>query len=149
MDEPFGGLDPIVRDELVQAVLEISDQEGWTLFISSHDIDEVERLADWVGVLDHGRLRLAESVVSLQSRFRQVEVVVTDEPQLPTNPPKEWLSIEKAAHTIRFVHTDFVEGSAESEIRELLPETRHVMERTMSLKDIFLALGRSFRISAA
>jgi ABC-2 type transport system ATP-binding protein len=148
MDEPFSGLDPIVRDELVHAVLELSDHDGWTLFISSHDIDEVERLADWVGVLDQGRLRLAESVASLQSRFRQIEVVVANEAQLPTTSPKEWLSIEKAAHTIRFVHTGFVDGSAESEIRAIFPETRQVWEYTMSLKDIFMALGRSFRLSA-
>jgi ABC-2 type transport system ATP-binding protein len=148
MDEPFGGLDPIVRDELVHAVLELSDEEGWTLFISSHDIDEVERLADWIGVLDRGRLRLSESVASLQARFRKIEVVVADDPQLPATPPKEWLSVEKAAHTIRFVHTGFAEGNAESEIRSVFPETRQVVENPMSLKDIFMTLGRSFSLSA-
>lgn len=149
MDEPFGGLDPMVRDELVRAVLELGDQEGWTLFISSHDIDEVERLADWVGILDRGRLRLSESVASLQGRFRKVEVVVANDPQLPTNPPKEWLSIEKVAHTIRFVHTGFSPESAESEIRSVFPQTRQVLESAMSLKDIFMTLGRSSRLAAA
>ncbi|MEO6846567.1 MAG: ABC transporter ATP-binding protein, partial [Chthoniobacterales bacterium] len=48
LDEPFTGLDALVRDEFIRGLLELSEQEKWTIFISSHDIDEVERLADSV-----------------------------------------------------------------------------------------------------
>ena len=44
LDEPSSGLDPLVRDEFIRGVLELTEQEQWTVFISSHDIDEVERL---------------------------------------------------------------------------------------------------------
>jgi ABC-2 type transport system ATP-binding protein len=52
LDEPFSGLDPLMRDEFIRGVLELSDKEEWTVFVSSHDIDEVERLSDWVGILN-------------------------------------------------------------------------------------------------
>jgi ABC-2 type transport system ATP-binding protein len=149
MDEPFGGIDPIVREELVQAVLEMAGREDWTFFISSHDIDELERVADWIGMLDRGRLKLSESVASLQKRFRKIEVVVSNDPELPASRPKEWLMLEKAGHTVRLVHSDFAEESTESEIRNVLPDTQQVMESPMSLKEIFMALGRTFRIQAA
>jgi len=63
LDEPFGGLDPLVREEFVRGVLELAAQERWTIFISSHDIEEVERLADWVGFINDGRLELVERYV--------------------------------------------------------------------------------------
>ena len=52
LDEPFSGLDPLVRDEFIQGVLEITDREGWTIFLASHDIEEVERLSDTIGILN-------------------------------------------------------------------------------------------------
>jgi ABC-2 type transport system ATP-binding protein len=45
LDEPFSGLDPLVRDEFIRGLLELTEQEGWTVFVSSHDIEEVQRLA--------------------------------------------------------------------------------------------------------
>jgi len=60
LDEPFSGLDPLVRDEFIKGVLEVSATGDWTVFVSSHDIDEVERLADHVAMLEDGRLRLSE-----------------------------------------------------------------------------------------
>src|SRR5882672_542977 len=74
LDEPFSGLDPLVRDEFIKGVLEVSSQGDWTVLVSSHDIDEVERLADHVAVLEGGRLRLSEPTEVLQGRFRRVEV---------------------------------------------------------------------------
>jgi len=46
LDEPFSGLDPLVRDEFIRGILELTETEGWTVFVSSHDIEEVDRLAD-------------------------------------------------------------------------------------------------------
>src|SRR5262249_2132011 len=54
LDEPFTGLDPVVRDELIGALLQACAERASTVFISSHDIDEVERLADWIGFIEDG-----------------------------------------------------------------------------------------------
>ncbi|SDT98533.1 ABC-2 type transport system ATP-binding protein [Verrucomicrobium sp. GAS474] len=68
LDEPFAGLDPLVREEFIEALRELSREGNWTVFISSHDIDEVERLADWIGIIDAGRLCLSESLATLRAR---------------------------------------------------------------------------------
>ncbi len=61
-----------MREEFSSGVLELAGQERpWTVFVSSHDVDEVERLADWIGVINRGRLVLAEPVSSLLARFRR------------------------------------------------------------------------------
>ncbi len=147
LDEPFTGLDVLVRDELVRGILESTQQEQWTVFISSHDIDELEGLADWIAVVDKGHLQLCESVASLQARFRSVQVVVEGEGGLPLSVPSEWMLPEKAGHTIRFVHSRYREGS-EDQIRATVPESGRITANAMSLRSIFVALARTYRISA-
>ena len=70
LDEPFTGLDPLVREELIRALLELAGEHRWTTLISSHDIEEVERLADTVAFMDNGRILFTESVQELIARHR-------------------------------------------------------------------------------
>ncbi len=70
LDEPFTGLDPLVRDELIRALLELTGEYRWTTLISSHDIDEVERLADTMAFIDNGRIMFTDSVQALIERHR-------------------------------------------------------------------------------
>ena len=70
LDEPFTALDPLVRDELIAALQRPPGGRSWTVLLSSHDIHEVERVADWIGYLQDGRLEFSESVESLLARYR-------------------------------------------------------------------------------
>jgi ABC-2 type transport system ATP-binding protein len=66
LDEPFGGLDPLVRDELIEGLVERAPES--TIFVSSHDLAEIENLASHVGYLEQGRLRLSEEMTTPRSR---------------------------------------------------------------------------------
>jgi ABC-2 type transport system ATP-binding protein len=147
MDEPFAGLDALVRDELVQGVLELTQQERWTVFISSHDIDEVERLADWIGIIHEGRLHLSEPVSSVLARFRQVEVTVDGEASLPSPLPPSWLLAEASAHMARFVDSAF-DDHWESRVRAAWPRAMSVSATPLSLRNIFVTLARGWRLSS-
>jgi ABC-2 type transport system ATP-binding protein len=107
LDEPFTGLDPVVRDELIHGLLEVSNERSPTVLISSHDIEEVERLADWVGFMQEGTLQFAAPVLVLLNRFRVVEVVGTGEtaPALPEHPA--WVPHGTVGRTLRFVDTGY------------------------------------------
>jgi len=59
LDEPTDGLDPVVRRDIMTTVLDYVSEAGATIFISSHLVHELERICDWVGVVDDGEL-LAE-----------------------------------------------------------------------------------------
>lgn len=147
LDEPFSGLDPLVRDEFIRGMLEMTRQENWTIFISSHDIDEVERLANWVGIINNGELHLAEAIGSLRERFRQMEVVAHEPAQKPPEIPPTWLNLEMADRTVRYVDSQFAEESGEAQVRATFPSAVSVSAAPMSLREIFLALARSFRIN--
>jgi ABC-2 type transport system ATP-binding protein len=56
LDEPTDGLDPVVRRDVLTAVLDYVSEVSATVFISSHLVHELERICDWVGVMDGGRL---------------------------------------------------------------------------------------------
>ncbi len=147
MDEPFAGLDALVRDELIQGVLELTQQERWTVFISSHDIDEVERLADWLGIINEGRLHLSEPVASVLARFRQVEVTVEGNATLPSSVPSTWLLAEATGHIVRFVDSAFDDG-AEGRVRAALPRATSISATPLSLRNIFVTLARGWRLSS-
>ena len=56
LDEPTEGLDPVVRRDVLTAVLDYVSETSATVFISSHLVHELERICDWVGVMDAGRV---------------------------------------------------------------------------------------------
>jgi ABC-2 type transport system ATP-binding protein len=145
LDEPFTGLDPVVRDELVRALLEACVERTATVFISSHDIDEVERLADWIGFIEHGRLLFAEPTASLLSRFRLVEVIgEAAAPAVPTDP--RWLVQGVSGRTLRMIDTAHNRADAGEQIAAAFPATE-VRTSALSLRDIFVALARRAQTS--
>ena len=128
LDEPFTGLDALVRDEVIGGLLEVTEQEKWTVFLSSHDIDDVERLADWIGVLDGGRVYLSESAGSLQARFRRMEATITagGSAGCPAQPPKSWLAPEITPHHICLVESQYEEGTSERRLVENFPGAEQI-----------------------
>ncbi len=146
LDEPFTGLDPLVRDEVIRGMLELTGREGWTVFISSHDIDEVERLADFVGVINAGTLQLAESTVSLQARFRRMECVVPTGTPLPSPPPPSWLLPEVTTHSASLMESNYQSGASEQRLAEMFPGASQITVSDLSLREIFVALARTFRL---
>lgn len=56
LDEPMDGLDPVVRRDVLSALLDYVSRTGATVFVSSHLVHELERFCDWIGVMDRGRL---------------------------------------------------------------------------------------------
>lgn len=142
LDEPFTGLDPVVRDDLVQGLLETADAGGWTALISSHDIDEVERLADRIAMLDAGRLRLEEATESLLGRFRRIEVDLQGGEAHLNDAPKTWLRIECSGDRVRFVDTRYDAAITERACRDRFPHAA-ASAMPMTLREIFVALART------
>lgn len=142
MDEPFSGMDALVKDELVQGLLELVEEEEWTVFITSHDIGELEMLADWVGFLDRGRLILSEPTDVLRDRFRHVEVRMDPGPlvEIETLPPT-WLSPNRSGQRVQFVTCEHGINGWEDEVRGHLLGTRTIDARPTSLREIFVALA--------
>lgn len=75
MDEPSSGLDPLMQRAFQKLMREVA-AEGATVFLSSHTLSEVQRVADRVGIIRHGRLIALEAVSSLRSKaIRKVNIL--------------------------------------------------------------------------
>jgi len=151
MDEPFSGLDPLVRDELIETLLgRLSDNTvgeadaGTTIVISSHDLAEIESFATHVAFLHQGRLLFAESMDTLTARFREVTVTLGgDGAETPSRFPVSWLMPETSGSVFRFVHANAEREPLEEQVRGLFPQAGDIQAEPMTLRTIFLALVKS------
>lgn len=142
LDEPFTGLDPLVRDELTEGLLESAGET--TILISSHDLSDIESFVSHVGYLDQGRLQFAEEMSSLSARFRVVEVTLDKAVEIPTKVPwpSHWLGAETGSALVRFVETRFDTDRTTGEIRRLFEGVRQIAIDPMPLRAIFVVLAR-------
>ncbi len=74
LDEPTDGLDPVVRRDVLSALLDFCSQGSATVFISSHLVHELERICDWVGVLDNGKLVVELPMQSFKNGIKRIRV---------------------------------------------------------------------------
>lgn len=94
LDEPTDGLDPVIRREVMSAVMDYVAEAGATVFISSHLVHELERMCDWVGVLDGGRLIAEMPMQAFKNEIKRLRVV--DAPPAINGAPFEVLSRRSA-----------------------------------------------------
>jgi ABC-2 type transport system ATP-binding protein len=144
LDEPFSGLDPLVRDELIQGLLDRIGET--TIFLSSHDLTEIESFASHVGYLEQGSLLFSEEMTTLSARFRQIEFEVDPASGQPVTLPDAWLEVERSGALVRLTDSAFgSEAEAVAQIAEVFPTAANVEFAPMSLRSIFLANARTYR----
>ena len=150
LDEPFTGLDALVRDEFIAGVLECA--EDATIFISSHDLAEIETFASHIGYLDKGRLQFSEEMTSLAERFREIEITLAS--PLPTPAPfsaswpAAWLNREQSATVVRFVDSHFDSERTMAEVQGMFGAVQQINVSAMPLRAIFVTLAKAGRKAA-
>lgn len=141
LDEPLSGLDPLVRDELMEQLLQQAGE--MTILISSQELSDIEGAITDVGFLEHGRLLFQESMTGLSARVREVRVTLTDVAISPTSPPAQWLNVSASGNVLAFVDTQFSQHKLSETIAARLSGVRHVDVRPVALRSIFTALARA------
>lgn len=145
MDEPFTGMDVVVRDELVRGLLDSAGNEGWSVVLCSHDIGEIEMLADWVGFLDAGRMRVSEPMDVLRGRYRRVDVTTASDVRDARTLPAEWLAVERAPRRVSFVAPSVGDVVDEAQVRARLDGVVRIDVREATLRELFVALAKGHR----
>ena len=138
LDEPFAGLDPIVRDELIAGLLQQAGE--LTILISSHELTEIEGLATDVGFLRSGRMMFQEPMSRLTERCREVYVTLDSTARVPDLLPQHWLQARAAGNVLMFVETQFADDTLGELVRTLFAGVRNIDAKPMTLRSIFTAL---------
>jgi ABC-2 type transport system ATP-binding protein len=129
LDEPSSGLDPIVRNDILAAVIRTVADEGRTVFFSSHLLEEIERVSDHVAMLHQGKLVLCGPLEDIKAQHRRVtlrfEVPQSRPPIIPgalgvRGTGREWTMICDGANVTKI-------------------GARIVDEHSVSLNEIFVA----------
>jgi ABC-2 type transport system ATP-binding protein len=142
LDEPFSGMDPLARDEFIEGLLRQAGE--MTIFVSSHELSEIESFATEVGFLDDGKMLFQESLDDLNARLRSVRVVLDREATLPGQLPPNWLDFKAAGNVLSFIDLRFAEDLNER-ISALVPGVTRVEIQPLALRPMFTALARATR----
>lgn len=136
LDEPTSGLDALVRREFLESMVDRA-AAGQTVFLSSHQIGEVERVADIVAILCRGRLILVERLDELKARVRQVTLTLADETTPVPAISGTILSGRRRGRQWQALVRDA--GPEAISAMESAPGIQAVEVRTPSLEEIFVA----------
>lgn len=132
MDEPTNGLDIVVKRQVLQLILDIAAAEGVTVVIASHFIEDVERLADTLGVLRGGRFTFVGAVDALKARFHRIQVVLPTSFTLRT--PPAVIHSERRGQVLTLT----VEGDVDPIAQELHAlGAKHIQPLEMDLSESF------------
>ena len=147
LDEPFSGLDVLVREQLIESIVDRTPEA--TVFLASHDLAEIESFATHVGYLNAGRLEFVEEMAAIYARFREIEVTLDAPSELPAGLPATWLNPEQAGVVVRFTDTNYEARRLHDEVARRFAGICEISARELSFRAIFLALARSRREQCA
>ena len=138
LDDPTAGLDPLVRREVLEGVLEAVPSEGGAVVYASHLVHDVERVADHVAVLDRGHLRLHGALEGIKDRIRKVTAVF--EGGAPEGVSLPGKIDARADGRVLTVVAEGVNGDLDASLRSL--GAREVEVEPISLEEILVACLR-------
>jgi ABC-2 type transport system ATP-binding protein len=136
LDEPTTGLDPVAVDEFLRVLAQDVASEGRTVLISSHQLSDVEQIADHIGLIDHGRLLLESPLDDIKSQFRLVTAAGN---ALPQSSPAEVVSVTSDGNFCKYI----VKQNADAFAADLRQQGATVTDISpLGLREIFLELVR-------
>ena len=146
LDEPFNGLDPLVREEVMDSLI---DQCGEaTILVSSHELIEIETFVSHIGFMESGRLLFQEPIADLSGRLRAVRVTLQRPPPAPGSLPREWLNVQAVGNVLSFVETRFSEEAFGGRLNGALCGVREVDVQPLDLRRTFTTLARAAQTEA-
>jgi ABC-2 type transport system ATP-binding protein len=145
LDEPMAGLDPVAREEFLDGVLRTICERGQTVLFSTHSLDDVQRMADTVGILYEGRLLVHEKIEALLGETKRIRAVLRDS-TMPESAPKGtvWQRVEGREWLLT------VEDFSPEKVIRLREENAvdHVEVIDLGLEDVFKDFVKGRRVAS-
>ncbi len=133
LDEPTAGLDPVARREFLDIIRKQAKEHGRTTFFSSHLIDEVERVADRVGIIHRGRMQFEGPLEELRQHVREITQSELLEPPMATE-----LGLRFLRHGLDERESLLFQGTPDA---WNAASDRGIQSQSLSLEDAFIALA--------
>jgi len=135
LDEPTSGLDPAAAEEVLHALVAAVGAGETTAFFSSHQIAEVDQIADRIAIVDRGRVAVSGGLDDLRASYRRIQIVFDDVAPEPAFRSRGLIRVVRNHRVLSVV----VSGGAEDlidEARSLRPVA--IDSEPLTLKEVFL-----------
>lgn len=145
LDEPTSGLDPLVRRTFLESMIDRA-AAGQTVFLSSHQINEVERVADWIAILHEGRIRISAPLEELKSSISMLTYSVRD---VLLAEPSELDGVENLSHYVDGRTTQSLVRGLTDEMRSRLSSNANVFDVNVirpNLEELYLGLTQKNKL---
>jgi ABC-2 type transport system ATP-binding protein len=140
LDEPTDGLDPAAIEDVLKELVALTASSEITIFFSSHQLSEVERIADHIGVIDKGRLVVSGALDDMKARYQRLHVTLADGAQAPANWGDVVVSARQEGRVVSILASRNADAIAER--ARAIPGAQ-VERFPVTLSDIFLEHVRS------
>ena len=135
LDEPTTGLDPAATEDVLQALVGHAAEHGTTVFFSSHQLGDVEQIADHVVIIDRGRTAVTGSLDDLKQGYRRIQLVFDGDAPAYTFQTKGVERVKRSGRVLTVLSSAGIDGVLD-EARTLNPVSTD--STPVTLKDIFL-----------
>ena len=144
LDEPFGGLDPAAAEELLRELVALAADEGTTIFFSSHQLPDVEQIADHVAIIDKGKTLVTGTLDDFKISYERLRVICRAEPPSGIDRLEGVESIRRDGRMLSIL----VSRNADTVVARLRSSPNASVERfPVTLKEIFLEHVGAFKCS--
>lgn len=135
MDEPTSGLDPIARKNLINILLDEVAERKTTIFISSHNLGELERICDTIAIMNEGTIKYKDSLENMKTSIKKVQIAFKIEPKIKIEEMKEFMEVERIGR----IYTVLTKEFNQQLIHKLEKEGMiFYQEINLTLEDIFM-----------
>ncbi|MFN8672347.1 MAG: ABC transporter ATP-binding protein [Candidatus Sericytochromatia bacterium] len=135
LDEPAGGLDPLARKDFLESMIELINESGTSVIISSHLLTDLEKIADNIGIIVKGEMKIETDLETLKNTTKKVRIATKKD--LVDIKIKDALKISTSNNTLNITFKNWNNDKI-TELKQMFPES--LIDIThLSLEDIFLA----------
>ena len=134
-DEPMSGLDPAAIDQVLQALVQQAGRDGTTVLFSSHQLADVDQIADHVAIVDRGRVVVDGALDDVRARYRRIQLVFDGEAPDAAFKSAVVVSVRREGRVLSVLSRCGADAVL-AEAQALKPRSAEVLPLT--LKEIFL-----------
>lgn len=107
LDEPTSGLDPLVKKQVLNLLVEDAAERGTTIFISSHNLSDLERICDTIAIIDNGEIKYTNSIENMKKSIKKLQVVFKGDAPSEIEDWDEVISVTKMGRVYNIVTKEY------------------------------------------
>lgn len=135
LDEPTIGLDPLIKNQFINLILEEVAERNTTILITSHNLDELERICDSIAIINKGEIKYTSSLDNMKENIRKLQVMFKEDTLLDLESWNEVIKVKRIGR----VHSIVVKNyTKELEQRLNNCGATYIEEVSLGLEELFI-----------